>query len=102
MVEWASSGTGGKSLNEMSAINQVIQAIPTSVMRKELEAAEVQLPNSDALASLSTSFAEWLEELRYNLRLPPSHTYANLFSSVDEDVRFHTANPRACPILTHA
>ena len=99
MVGWASSGSGGKTLSEMSAINAALSSTPTEQMRKELLAAEVALPDQDELASLSASFTGWLEELRYNLGLPASHTYANLFSTVDEDVRHYTATAAAACVV---
>lgn len=99
MVGWASSGSGGKTLSEMSAINAALSSTPTEQMRKELLAAEVALPDQDELASLSASFTGWLEELRYNLGLPASHTYANLFSTVDEDVRYYTATASAACVV---
>ena len=86
LQSWGSSGTGAKSLSDMSAINQAIESTPTATMRTELASAGVALPASDELKSLSTRFNAWLEELRYNLGLPASHTYANLFAQVDEDV----------------
>ena len=94
LKSWGSSGTGAKSLSEMSAINNAIESTPTAEMRKELEGAGVGLPASEELKTLSTRFNAWLEELRYNLGLPASHTYANLFATVDEDVRYISALPR--------
>ena len=96
LKSWGSSGTGGKSLSEISAINQTIESTPTTELRKELQSAAVALPEGEELKSLSTRFNTWLEELRFNLGLPVSHSFANLFATVDKDVCSTTAQCLAC------
>lgn len=59
--------------------------VPTAQMKAELEKAGVSLPDDEQLTVLSTNFNELLEELRYNLKLPKSHSFANLFKEVDKD-----------------
>ena len=61
------------------------KTMPTAEMKAELEKAGVSLPNDEQLTALSKSFNELLEELRYNLKLPKSHSFANLFKEVDQD-----------------
>ena len=86
LKSWGSSGSGGKSLNAMSAINQAIESTPTSVMRKELESAAVSLTDLE-LCELCVQFKSWVETARYDEKKGKSHSWANIFADIDLDVR---------------
>ena len=85
LQSWGSSGTGAKSLSDMSAINQAIESTPTATMRTELASAGVALSNAD-LRTLCAQFKRWIEAFRYSEGKQKSHSWANIFADLDMDV----------------
>ena len=70
---------------EIAQSSRAIDSQPTSEMKKELKAAGVELPSEDELMAIAKKFVAWIEDYKYKEHLDPSHSWANLFKTVDED-----------------
>ena len=72
------------STSQLAAMSAVIEATPTSEIRRELEETAVSMPTDEELVGLSRSFNGWLEAL-LKRRMLPSYSYYALFKAIDDD-----------------
>ena len=79
-------GAGDRKAKELCLHGgRALDAQPTVEMRSELEKLGVPLPDDEGVRELAKKFVNWIEDYKYKFMLPPSHTWANLFATLDED-----------------
>ena len=66
-------------------LNRAIDSTPTAVMRTELTAAGVAIPDDEGLTALAIKYNAWIEQYKHDSNLPPSATWYSLFAELDKD-----------------
>ena len=73
-----------KAFKELSK-NRALEPPPTKELKQEVEAAGVAIPAGDELKAWAEKLINWIEDYRTDQQLGVSHSWNNLFRTVDED-----------------
>ena len=70
---------------ERHNMNVALECTPTAEMKKDLEMSGDDLLDDAMLTAWAIKLTEWIEEYRFDQKLPPSHSWYQLFKEVDND-----------------
>ena len=92
---------GASAKSHLSSMNNVVEAVPTSEIRAELNAAGVPLNTDDELTSLSTTFNAWLTSAFYEGGgRADALSWVDLYNFMDDDASGFVTYDEVCTSST--
>ena len=85
-------GASGRALDdhkqsaiERHGMTEMLPCTPTAEMRRNLELNGETFLSEHDLDAYSSKLNAWIEEFRFEQKLPPAHSWFNLFKEIDND-----------------